>query len=190
MRRMALADDTDRDDVDLVVDVMVGAPGEEPFNTVVLGGTDVIVPLERDLDGDPYQDDEVWLENLEGSFREKRLSSDPDVVSDEDNNVLLYHFRHVPFGVYNVVAVVAARPILVYSGLVVRKDGVFMGEEKLTEEYDPCSPDESDEGETPSDEENGTDDGSAENEPMPATEQGGDEDEPIDGYDEAFDLED
>ena len=130
------------------------------------------------------------MESLEGSFRQRRFSSDPDVVPDEDDRVLLYHFRHVPFGVYNVVAVVAARPILVYSGLVVRKDGVFMGQEKLTEEYDPCSPDESDEGETPSDEKNATDAGAADDEPTPDMEQSGDEDEPLDGYDEAFDLED
>jgi hypothetical protein len=120
---------------DLVVDVMVGEPGEKPFNTLVLGGAEVVVPLERDLDGDPYQDDEVWLESLGGSFRQKLLSSDPDVVPDEDNNVLLYHFRHVPFGVYNVIAVVAARPIVVASGLVVRKEGVFLGDEKLGDTY-------------------------------------------------------
>jgi hypothetical protein len=127
----------DRDDgePDLVLDVMLGEPGGATFNTVVLGGTDVVVPLERDLDGDPYQDDEVWLESLDGSFRMKRLSSDPDVIPDEDNNVLLYHFRHVPFGVYNVVAVVAARPIVVTSGLVVRKQGVFLGDEKLADTY-------------------------------------------------------
>jgi hypothetical protein len=187
---MADTDDTEQDDFDLVVDVMVGEPGEKTFNTLVLGGAEVVVPLERDLDGDPYQDDEVWLESLGGSFREKRLSSDPDVVPDEENNVLLYHFRQVPFGVYNVVAVVAARPILVYSGLVVRKDGVFMGEEKLTENYDPCNADEPDEGGGPNDEEDSSKARPAADEGTSDTEEGGDEDEPIDGYDEAFDLED
>ena len=178
---------------DLVVDVMLGKPGGSTFNTVVLGGTDVVIPLERDLDGDPYQDDEVWLENLDGSFRERLYSSDPDVTPDEDNNVLLYTFRHVPFGVYNIVAVVAARPIVIYSGLVVRKEGVFMGEEKLTEDYEPGTPNESDQsGDETSNEgaataASDTDEG---RDTADGEGNGADDDEsPPDAYDEAFDGE-
>lgn len=138
------------------------------------------MPLERDIDGDPYQDDEIWLESLDGSFREQRYSSDPDVVPDEDKNVLLYHFRHVPLGVYNIIAVVAARPIVVFTGLVVRKEGVFMGQDKLTEDYQGCEP---------SGAEDDTDDGGDASTAM-ATLPDGDDDEPMDADDDDFNQED
>lgn len=160
-----------RDEHDLTVDVMLGEPGGSTCNTVVLGGMDIVVPLERDIDGDPYQDDEIWLESFDGSFRERRFSSDPDVVPDEDKNVLLYHFRHVPFGVYNIIAVVAARPVLVYRGLVVRKEGAFMGQDKLSEDYEGCSPSEPE------------DDTAA---ATPLLESDDDEEEHTDAYDDSF----
>jgi hypothetical protein len=176
----ATDDEDDTDEHDLTLDVMLGEPGGATFNTVVLGGTDIVVPLERDLDGDPYQDDEIWLESLDGSFREQRYSSDSDVVPDEDKNVLLYHFRHVPFGVYNIIAVVAARPIVVFTGMVVRKEGVFMGQDKLTEDYEGCAPSET---------EDDTAD-SADTTDALADLPGADEDEPMDVEDDDFDEED
>jgi hypothetical protein len=163
------ADEEQVERIDLTLDVMLGEPGGSTFNTIVLGGTDIIVPLERDLDGDPYQDDEIWLESLDGSFRERRYSSDPDVVPDEDKNVLLYHFRHVPYGVFNIVAVVAGRPLVVYSGLIVRKEGAFMGQDKLGQDYDACSASEADD--------EAAEDG------QPA-EEGGDEEDFVDAYGE------
>jgi hypothetical protein len=62
-----------------VHDVMLAEPGGKSVNTVVVGGTDVIVPLERDADGDPFHDDEVWLRSASGAVDLRLLSSDPDV---------------------------------------------------------------------------------------------------------------
>ena len=112
--------------------VMIGPPGGKDHNTIVIGGVDIVVPLERDLDGDPYQDDEVWLRSLDGRFEQRRLASDPDVVEDTDTGLLLYRFKSVPHGLYSVWVNVGGQPSEVMRGLVVRREGVFVGDQALT----------------------------------------------------------
>jgi hypothetical protein len=121
-------------DEDDVANVMLGEPGEDTWNTLVLGGTDVVVPVERDPDGDPFQDDEVWLCALDGTVVQRRYASDDEVDEDEENRLLLYRFTDVRYGVYNVWTKIGGRPSEIARGLVVRREGVFAGESALPED--------------------------------------------------------
>jgi hypothetical protein len=131
---MADTDETEQDDFDLVVDVMVGEPGEKPFNTLVLGGAEVVVPLERDADGDPFQDDEVILRSTGGSFELRLCSNDAAMEEDEESGLLMYRFERVPFGVYSVFVVSAGVEVETLRGLVVRREGTFFGDRQLPQE--------------------------------------------------------
>jgi hypothetical protein len=135
-------DDDEEETDDMVVDVMLGEPGGSTFNTLVLGGTDVVIPLERDAHADPFQDDEVWLRSPDGSFERRLCSNDDAVEEDEDSGLLLYHFTRVPFGVYSVFVVSAGVEVETLRGLVVRREGVFLGEKQLSDSRDgkPMAP--------------------------------------------------
>ena len=118
---------------DLVVDVMLGEPGGSTFNTLVLGGTDVVVPLERDLDEDPFQDDEVWLCASDGTVIQRRYFSDDEVEEDEDKRILFYRFTGVRYGVYSVWTKIGGQAAELFRGLLVNRTGVFLGDEALGE---------------------------------------------------------
>ena len=120
--------------IDSTYDVMLGNPGDELFNVLVLAGIDVVMPLERDLDRDPLQDDEVSLQSLDGAYEQVLFSSDDDVAPDDDNRLLYYRFRLVPPGVYSVFVKTAGKASEIVRGLIVRRDGVYLGTKKLTEE--------------------------------------------------------
>ena len=125
-----------------IVDVMLGDPGAEPKNTLMLERTDVVVPLERDLDGDPFQDDEVWLCTEDGTVVRRLYSSDDEVEEDADNRILLYHFNDLRYGVYSIWTKIGGQAVEVLRGLVVRREGVFMNGEALGETRDgpACAP--------------------------------------------------
>ena len=116
-----------------VVDVMLGDVGGEPINTLMLERTDLIVPLERDADGDPFQDDEVWLCTEDGTLVQRHYSSDEEVEEDEDNRLLLYRFGNLRYGVYSIWTKVGGQLVEIHRGLEIRRDGVFMGDEELGE---------------------------------------------------------
>jgi hypothetical protein len=118
-----------------VRDVMVGAPGDKAGNVLVLGGVDVVIPLDMDLDSDPLQDDEVWLRRPDGSVVQVLYSSDPDVERNEEQRLFFYGFRDVPYGIYTVSVKVADQLYDAIRGLVVCKDGVFINGEKLSNEW-------------------------------------------------------
>lgn len=105
-------------------DVSLGNRGERSHNTLVLPGVDLVVPLERDLDGDPLQNDEVHLVADDGSL-DRRLTVDDPAVRDDGDGLLRYEFRGVPFGVYHVSVRVGGELIEVMHGLEVRRRGVF-----------------------------------------------------------------
>lgn len=119
-----------------VIDVMLGDPGAEPMNTLMLERTDVVIPLERDLDGDPFQDDEVWLCTEDGTVVKRLYASDDDVEEDADQRILLYRFRNLRYGAYTVWTKIGGQPAEILRGLVVRSDGVFMNGEALGETRD------------------------------------------------------
>lgn len=112
-------------------DVMLGNPGDDAFNVLVLGGIDVVVPLERDLDDDPLQDDEITLKSVDGTWEQTVLSGSEDVEEDDEAGVLYYRFRLVPPGIYSVFVNVAGEPAEVVRGLIVRREGVFVGGRRL-----------------------------------------------------------
>src|SRR5688572_6076522 len=104
--------------------VSVGNVGEDDHNTIVLGGVDVIVPLEMDLDGDPNHDDEVRLRSRDGAVTRVLLVSDPDVECDHDAQIAHYRFRLVPYGLYDVATRVGGVWIDLIHGLLVAQTGV------------------------------------------------------------------
>lgn len=116
-------------------DVALGNAGEKDHNTIVLGGVDVVVPLEMDLDGDPLQDDEVHLRATHGYYEQVLSSSDEDVEADEDARLLYYRFKFVPPGAYTVAVNVRGRLVTVLRGLVVTRAGAFVSGKKLAAEF-------------------------------------------------------
>lgn len=106
-------------------DVAVFEPGSDQTNTLVLSGVDLVVPLERDLDNDPFQDDEVRLRSEDGHFERILLSSDDDVEPSPDGTLLHYCFRCVPPGMYGVSVRVAGEWTSVLRGLVVERGKAF-----------------------------------------------------------------
>jgi hypothetical protein len=92
---------------------------------------DVVIPLEMDVDDDPLQDDEVRLQSAERPWQRILLASDPDVVPDFKRRFLLYRFRAVPTGLYNVAVRVGGDWFDVYRGLRVKEDGVYSGKKRL-----------------------------------------------------------
>lgn len=118
--------------MDRSYDISLGNPTESDFNTIVLSGVDLTVPLEMDLDDDPLQDDEVRLRGESGHYERHLLASDPDVRPDPDRRIVLYTFRLVPPGVYRVsVRIAEERWLDVVTELVVTREGAFIGDHKL-----------------------------------------------------------
>jgi hypothetical protein len=113
-------------------DVAFGNTNGKDFNTIVLSGVDITVPLEMDLDDDPLQDDEVRLRSEDGHYDQTRLASDADAKPDKDKRLVLYTFRLVPPGAYRVsVRIGAEKWMDVVTGLVVKRDGAYVGDTKL-----------------------------------------------------------
>lgn len=112
-------------------DVALGNPGESDYNTLVLSGVDITVPLEMDLDDDPLQDDEIRLRSVDGFFQKILKASDADVTPTPGSRLLMYRFRDVPPGAYRISVRVAGTWSDVLTGLVVTRDGVFHGKKKL-----------------------------------------------------------
>lgn len=112
-------------------DVALGNKSEKDHNTIVLTGVDVVLPLEMDLDGDPLQDDEANLRSASGHYDRTLTVAHPDVTPDKDNGQLLYRFRDVPPGHYRVAVKVANHWVPVLRGIVITKDGAFVGDKQL-----------------------------------------------------------
>lgn len=114
--------------------VCVGNLGEDDFNTLVIGGIDLVIPLEMDLDDDPLQDDEIRLRSLDGFFEQIVRASDPDAEPAPDERLIYYHFRDVPPGPYRIEVNVGGVWVLVVDGLIVTRTGSTLHGNKLTNE--------------------------------------------------------
>lgn len=112
-------------------DVALGNESEKDHNTIVLTGVDLVLPLEMDVDGDPLQDDEANLRSASGHYDRTLTVAHPDVTPDKDNGQLLYRFRDVPPGHYRVAVKVANRWVPVLRGIIITKNGAFVGDKKL-----------------------------------------------------------
>lgn len=113
-------------------DVALFNPGEKEHNTIVLGGVDVVVPLELDVDGDPLQDDAVCLRSRTGRFEDVRLSSDEQVTATPDKRHLYYPFHDVPAGLYCVDVRIGDSWVNIQSNLLVVKGTAYWNEKELT----------------------------------------------------------
>lgn len=116
---------------------MLGSPGDEEGNTLILSGIDLEVPLEMDLDADPLHDDEVRLLSEDGGYEAVLCASEPDVRADLDKNLYIYCFRSVPPGLYRLqVRTSDQKWATVITDIVVGRRGVRIGEMEL-EDKDP-----------------------------------------------------
>ncbi len=104
---------------------------DSSYNTIVLGGLDLIIPLEIDLDKDPTEPDEIRLQSAGRWYESHVKSDDPEVEPDGENPLLLYPFRDVPPGIYTISVKVGGKWRDVLTGFRVTRDGVFYGEESI-----------------------------------------------------------
>jgi hypothetical protein len=115
------------------LDVSVGDTGGTDFNTVVLTGVDVIIPLEADLDGDPLHDDEVRFLAEAGDYDTVLTANQEDVEFLADKNLYAYKFRDVPPGVYRVLVRVGDQDwATIMSNVVVHRSGVRVDGKEVT----------------------------------------------------------
>lgn len=121
-------------------DVALFNPGETEHNTIVLGGVDLVIPLELDMDGDPFQDDAVCLRSLGGDWEHVCLSSDPEVTAAQDRRHLYYPFHDVPAGIYRVDVRVADHWNTVISNLLVSRGSAFIGDQVMGEAPPEATP--------------------------------------------------
>jgi hypothetical protein len=124
----------------LCLDVTLGTSEDKLENVVVLSGMDLYVPLEADLDGDPFHDDILRLESADG--RCWILNADePAVGLDLDRKLHVYTFRGVPPGLYKI-SVKLSDDVwsTVVSGIVVNKKGALLGGKELTDQEPKAIP--------------------------------------------------
>jgi hypothetical protein len=140
-------------------DVVLGNPDDSDFNTIVLSGIDVVVPLEFDVDGDPLHDDEVRLQSEDGSYESVLLASHEDVKADADKRLVLYRFRAVPPGLYRVSVRIGAETWAdIVVDLLVSSTGVSLGGKSLTSDDPPAITADDDAGGDDADADDGGDD--------------------------------
>lgn len=99
--------------------------GDKHLNTLVTA-TDLVFPLEADLDGDPDQDDEVRLKSIGGHYVVSLHAQDEAVKLHPEKALLLYCFEDVPKGVYTLEVRVGTRWSALLHDVEVRKDGLYV----------------------------------------------------------------
>ncbi len=125
---------------DAIHDVALFNPGESEHNTIVLGGVDLLIPLELDMDGDPFQDDAVCLRSHGGDWEDVRLSSDPEVTAAPDKRHLYYPFYDVPAGLYHLDVLIARRWTTVTSNILVSRGAAWLGDTLLSGDLPAAAP--------------------------------------------------
>jgi hypothetical protein len=115
-------------------DVALFNRGETTHNTIVLGGVDVLIPIELDVDSDPFQDDAVCLESISGAWSDVRLCTDPEVLVSRDKRHLYFPFFDVPSGVYRVEIRIGEVWTPVMSGLIVSQGEAKLDGQTLSEQ--------------------------------------------------------
>ncbi len=120
------------------LDVALGDPEDSDVNTIVFAGVDVLVPVALDLDDDPLQDDEVHLRSADGTVDRVLLASSPDATLASDGEHLLYRFRDVSPGLYEVHVRLAEGVLTrVLAELLVTRERAFVGDRALGAEHVP-----------------------------------------------------
>lgn len=130
----------EQEEIHAIHDVALFNPGEKEKNTIVLGGVDVIIPLELDVDGDPLQDDAVCLRSASGNFEDVRLSSDEHVTAAADKRHLYYPFLDVPAGLYCVDVRIGQSWVNIQSNLLVVKGTAYWNGKPMEEDLPADNP--------------------------------------------------
>ena len=111
-------------------------PGEQGYNTLVLSGIDVVVPLEVDLETDPNSADEIRLKSRDGLLEAQLKAGDPDVTQDGENPLLLYRFRDVTPGIYCVELLIGKKWYQILGELHISRKGAFVQGQSFEEPSD------------------------------------------------------
>lgn len=119
--------------------VALSRPTDSTFNTLELGGLDLVIPLERDLDKRPDEPDEIRLASDDDSYAHTVRSDDPSVKPDGGTPLLLYPFPNVPPGFYSIGVRVGPVWVTVLRGLRVTRTTVFLGEKSFEQKPDGSS---------------------------------------------------
>lgn len=111
-------------------------PGEQRYNTLVLSGIDVVVPLEVDLETDPNPHDEIRLKSKDGLYEAHLKPGDPAVTQDGDNPLLLFTFRDVLPGIYAVEVFIGKKWYQIMGDLHISRKGAFFQGQSFEEPSD------------------------------------------------------
>jgi hypothetical protein len=102
--------------------------GAGTHNTLVLGVVDLEIPLEADLDDDPGSPDTLRLRKQDGGYEAVLRGDHPDVQPDGDSPLLLYCFKAVPLGIYDLELETEDGWLTVIDELVVTGETVMRGD--------------------------------------------------------------
>lgn len=108
--------------------VALSHPEDKTRNTVMLGGLDIVIPMERDLDKDPDTPDELRFKSKDGGYETHVTSDGPDTEPDDGTPLLRYRFRDVPPGQYTIAVKVEDDWLNVVAGIRVTRTEVRFGD--------------------------------------------------------------
>lgn len=106
--------------------VATSGPDDNKYNTLVLSGIELVIPLEADLDADPNTRDSIKLVSQDGAYECVLTVGDTEVVKDGENPLYFYHFHFVPPGFYRVEVKIGEEWVPIISDLQVNQEGVFL----------------------------------------------------------------
>lgn len=118
--------------------------GDAKKNTIVLGGVEIVVPIEMDAGGHPTQDDAVRLASHAGTY-DKTLTARNDrknVIGDTKKQAYYYHFTDVPPGLYDVSVCIGKAWAPLSRGIVVagKQKGVRDAQDNVLADKAPVQP--------------------------------------------------
>ena len=108
--------------------VATSHPSDQTYNTLVLDGINLIIPLEIDLDNDPDTPDMVRLKSDDGGYEAILTAGQEGVEQDGDNPLNYFHFHYVPLGVFSIAVKIADQWCTIVASLRVTHTGVFVGD--------------------------------------------------------------
>ena len=105
--------------------------GEREYNTIVLPGVELVIPLEEDVDCDPFQDDEIRLSEIGGGAERIVKSSDAAAVPNHEERLIYYHFADVLPGLYRLSVRIGGQWVELANDIVVTPRGAYAGRRRL-----------------------------------------------------------
>jgi hypothetical protein len=102
-------------------------PNDQTKNTLVIGGVDVVIPLEIDVDDDPRSHEHIRLCSEDGLFEAHLQAGGPDVRQDGDHPLLFCTFRDVPPGLYSLEVRIGNAWYKILASLQITRDEAQLG---------------------------------------------------------------